>query len=95
VCTAFVVLAPSGKLFAEERVVTGVVFRTLTQTEIESYVATGEPLDKAGAYAIQGGAREFVVSLRGSRTNVVGLPMDELESVLRAAGVWREAPVSV
>ena len=52
---------------------------------------TGEPLDKAGGYAIQGGARAFVRELKGSLTNVVGLPMAEVEAALRAAGLWIEA----
>ena len=49
-------------------------FRPVTPDEIDSYVATGEPLDKAGAYAIQGGAGAFVEGLTGSRANVIGLP---------------------
>ena len=54
--------------------VSEVRFRRLTSDEIDAYVATGEPLDKAGAYAIQGGAGAFVEGLTGSRTNVIGLP---------------------
>jgi septum formation protein len=46
-------------------------------------VGTGEPLDKAGAYAVQGGARAFVRQVRGSYSNVVGLPMDEVAALLR------------
>jgi len=90
VCTAFAVVAPDGVAFASDVVVTEVTFRALSPDEIRAYVQTGEPLDKAGAYAIQGGAKEFVVSIDGSLTNVIGLPMDEVERALRAAGVWRE-----
>lgn len=54
---------------------TDVTFRTLTDEEIASYVATGETADKAGAYAIQGGAHGFVRSLDGDYDNVVGLPV--------------------
>ena len=55
--------------------------------EIEAYVATGEPFDKAGAYAIQGGAAPFVRRVIGSYTNVVGLPIDEVCDLLERAGV--------
>jgi septum formation protein len=91
VCTAFSVVDPTGSVFGEDAVVTAVAFRTLELDEIRAYVTSGEPLDKAGAYAIQGGARDFVRSLRGSLSNVIGLPMAEVEAVLRAAGLWREA----
>lgn len=59
-----------------EACVTRVCFRALDPAEIESYVATGEPLDKAGAYAIQGGAAAFVDSVDGPRDNVIGLPLE-------------------
>lgn len=61
---------------------TTVKFRDLGDAEIAAYVATGEPMDKAGAYAIQGGAAKFVTETRGSYTNVVGLPVDELRALL-------------
>jgi septum formation protein len=61
---------------------TEVVFRTLETAEIEAYVATGEPMDKAGAYAIQGGAAHMVRAINGSYTNVVGLPLCELYEAL-------------
>lgn len=89
VATAFALVDPRGGVFAENVVVTRVVFRRLDASEIATYVATGEPFDKAGAYAIQGGAGRFVTEVRGSRSNVVGLPMDEVESALRSAGLWR------
>jgi len=63
-------------------VVTQVVFRSLEDAEIEDYIATGCPLDKAGAYAIQGGAAHMVRSINGSYTNVVGLPLCELHEAL-------------
>ena len=90
VCTAFALIEPSGRVFAEHAEVTAVVFRRLECEEIRSYVTTGEPLDKAGAYAIQGGAGDFVRSIRGSLSNVIGLPMERVERVLRSAGLWRE-----
>jgi septum formation protein len=65
---------------------TEVSFRVLSDEEIAAYVATGEPMDKAGAYAIQGGARKFVSSFRGSWSNVVGLPLEQLEKALQENG---------
>lgn len=61
---------------------TSVRFRELTDEEIAAYVSTGEPMDKAGAYAIQGGAAGFVESVNGSWSNVVGLPMEMLRERL-------------
>jgi septum formation protein len=54
--------------------------------EIRAYVATGEPLDKAGAYALQGRGRRFVAEIAGSESNVIGLPLDETLDLLREAG---------
>jgi len=59
----------------------------LSDAQIDWYVATGEPLDKAGAYAIQGLAGAFVRHLRGSVSNVIGLPLAETLELLGAAGV--------
>ena len=66
-----------------EAVRTGVRFREISDAEIEAYVATGEPRDKAGAYAIQGGAGAFVDGYEGSRTNVIGLPVEKLTEMLK------------
>jgi septum formation protein len=64
-----------------------VTLRRLGAAEIERYVATGEPLDKAGAYAVQGRAAAFVSRLEGSYTGVVGLPLCETATLLARAGV--------
>jgi septum formation protein len=61
---------------------TDVRFRELTDDEIRAYVATGEPMDKAGGYAIQGGAKGFVETVEGSLSNVIGLPVERLASML-------------
>ena len=66
---------------------TAVTFRCLGTEEIDWYVRTGEPLDKAGAYGIQGRAAAFVSSISGSVSNVVGLPLAETIGLLRKAGV--------
>ena len=60
-----------------------VTFRALTRAEIAVYVAGGEPLDKAGAYAIQGGAAAFACHLAGSYSGVMGLPLFETAQLLR------------
>ena len=65
---------PNGAL-EWEAATTTVIFRALTDDEIKRYAQSGEPLDKAGAYAIQGRASAFVERIEGSPTNVVGLPM--------------------
>lgn len=67
---------------------TRVRFRALAPREVEDYVATGEPMDKAGAYAIQGGAARFVDELRGPQDNVVGLPMDVVRRLLTESGFF-------
>jgi septum formation protein len=64
-----------------------VEFAQLTDSQINAYVATGEPMDKAGAYAIQGLAARFVVNLNGSYSGVMGLPVYETANLLSACGV--------
>jgi septum formation protein len=60
-----------------------VTFRSLTAAEISEYVASGDPMDKAGAYGIQGAAAKFVSHIEGSLTNVIGLPMELFEKTLQ------------
>lgn len=67
--------------------VTDIHFRELSDAEIRSYIATGEPMDKAGAYGIQGGAALFVTHLNGDYFNVVGLPVCRLATILRGFGL--------
>ena len=67
-------------------VATRVKWRNLTKEEIVTYIQTGEPLDKAGGYGIQGGGKDFVVSFEGSFDNIVGLPVDEVISCLSELG---------
>ena len=66
---------------------TGVTFRDITPEEIDAYIATGEPMDKAGAYAIQGGAAPFVSALDGEYENVVGFPVAEVREMLSGFGM--------
>lgn len=66
---------------------TTVEFRRLTDAEIDEYVASGEPMDKAGAYAVQGQARRFVTRIDGAFDNVVGLPVALIQAMCRAGGI--------
>ncbi len=79
--------APAPALELDVVVATSVRFAALSPAEIAWYVATGEPLDKAGAYAIQGAGGAFVRGVEGSVSNVVGLPLAETVDLLRRAGV--------
>ena len=63
--------------------------RAIAPDEARAYAATGEPLDKAGGYAVQGEAGRFVHSISGLRSNVIGLPVEELAPVLAEFGVAR------
>lgn len=76
------------RLVHAQTVRTAVTFRPLDDATIERYVATGEGRDKAGAYAIQGGAASFVPRIEGSYSNVVGLPACEVAVVLASLGFW-------
>ena len=67
--------------------VTDIHFRELSDEEIRSYIATGEPMDKAGAYGIQGGAALFATRLEGDYYNVMGLPVCRLALILRSLGL--------
>jgi septum formation protein len=66
--------------------VTGVRFLTLSEQEIAAYIATGEPMDKAGAYAIQGRAARWIPRITGDYSNVVGLPLALVSTMLEASG---------
>ena len=76
VITGFVVCRATREIAMA--VTTRVGFRDLTESEIERYIATDEPFDKAGSYAIQGMGGALVAWLEGSYTNVVGLPLPEV-----------------
>lgn len=69
------------------QVVSRVTFRKMQTAEIEAYVSTGEPMDKAGAYALQGTGSAFVERIDGCFTNVIGLPIPHVVQLLRRAGV--------
>lgn len=85
VLTGVTVLSDAGQAQLCEE--TQVFFRTLTPREISAYVRTGEPMDKAGAYGIQGFGALFVEKLIGDYYNVMGLPLCRLGQLLRQAGI--------
>ena len=82
---------PGERVEATSHSVTEVRFCHLTERELESYLATGEWRERAGAYAIQGCAAAFVEEIRGDYTNVVGLPVPLLAAMLRERGQWPPA----
>ena len=81
VMTGVTVLHPGGYRSCTQ--VTQVHFRSLSREEIEAYVATKDPMDKAGAYGIQSGAAVFVEGIEGDYFNVVGLPVCRLHQMIR------------
>jgi septum formation protein len=80
-------LTRNGAILMEGIEVTQVRFRRLTAAEIATYVAGGEPMDRAGAYAIQGGAGAFIERIEGSYSNVAGLPMEVVTAALGKVGI--------
>ena len=81
VVTGICVVSPKKNL--DKSVISKVKIKPLTEKEIKDYIATGEPMDKAGAYAIQGKGSFMVRSFSGSKTNIIGLPLDELQTLLK------------
>ncbi len=92
VFTSVAVCGEAPGLPRERTVGTAVYFRELEADEIDYYVRSGDPFDKAGAYGIQGFAGSFVERLEGSYLNVVGLPLVELREELKQTGLfWNPA----
>ena len=88
VTTAVCVIAATG-VIQTRTCTTQVYFRELTEGEIKHYVAGGEPMDKAGAYAIQGGASRWADRIVGDYSNVVGLPLPLVTEILRSNGLLK------
>lgn len=85
VCVMF---EKDGKTVREKKVVgTEVFFRNACDDELKAYIATGEPMGKAGAYAIQGRGGNFVEKINGDWSNVVGLPVCTVTEMLEKAGI--------
>lgn len=87
VLTGYCIMSKTADRFFSETVTTDVTFKRLTTAEIEWYIHTDEPFDKAGAYAIQGLGTFLVKRVHGSYTNVVGLPVCEVIEFLIREGV--------
>ena len=83
-------ICADGKIFTDYDV-TEVFFGEMTAEEIKNYVATGEPLDKSGSYALQGGATKFIRKIHGDWSNVVGLPVYRLKKLAQSANINLEA----
>jgi len=86
VYTGVTVVDAQGRILSEADG-TDVHFEPMTDDDIRRYIATGEPMDKAGAYAVQGIAGLWIDQLRGSHTNVIGLPMTLTRRLLAQAGL--------
>ena len=87
VMTGWSLVKAPGTVIFQEIASSKIHFRPLTKTEIKNYVATNEPLDKAGAYAIQGEARSFIVKTEGLVSTVIGLPIEQVSEQLKKWGL--------
>ena len=87
VITAVCLISAPERVLAWRHETTSVTFRKLTNQEIESYVASGEPFDKAGGYAIQGLASRFVPRVEGCYFNVVGLPVPLVYEIVKSIAI--------
>ena len=87
VCTGMAIISPVVTRTWVET--TQVTFRELTDGEILDYIATGEPMDKAGAYGIQGKGALFITGINGDYYNVMGLPVCRLGVILREMGIMQ------
>jgi septum formation protein len=86
VLTGFSVVRTSANVVKSGLVESSVFFKVVSGDELEWYIGTEEPYDKAGGYAVQGRAASFVKEIRGSHTNVIGLPLSEVVAALKEVG---------
>jgi septum formation protein len=91
VFTGVAVLDVRSQRIFEDCVESRVTLHAAPRAELRAYAESGEPLDKAGAYAFQGRGRQLVAKVEGSETNVIGLPLEETLALLREAG-WQPGP---
>jgi len=87
VLTAVTLIASAGGAARHVLVESTVHMHDASRDDVVRYIATGESLDKAGAYALQGAGRRFVTAVEGSESNVIGLPIEETLALLKEAGV--------
>lgn len=90
VMTGIAVTWSDGRPARSQVVTSHVEMRAATRAEIIEYVAVGESLDKAGGYALQGEGSRFIIGVQGSRSNVIGLPLEETLALLAHAGLSQE-----
>ncbi len=83
IITGFTIIEKSENKIVSKAMETKVFFKDLTEKEIDDYVETGEPMDKAGAYAIQGLGGKLIEKTEGSYDNIIGLPVDEVVQILK------------
>jgi septum formation protein len=89
VITAFSIVKPKKEILHRETAESRVRIKTLAPWEIEGYIKTGEPMDKAGAYGAQGVGAFLIEEIKGSYTNVVGLPLSQLVDALTKLGTLK------
>jgi len=94
VITGFCIISPHGTTVHREAVYTRVKVKKMREGEIEAYIKTGEPFGKAGGYAIQAIGSFMIQSIKGSYTNVVGLPVYEVINAMIACGALRGFPLA-
>ncbi len=87
IITGFSIVHKSAGKIVSEAIEAKVYFRNLTESEIDEYISTGEPLDRAGGYAIQGGGAKFVEKIEGDYDTIVGLPVIEVVKALKEFGI--------
>ena len=92
VCTGLAVRRRRDRLALEAGVTSEVIFKPVDDATIDRYFSLVNPLDKAGAYAIQEGADLIIAGWRGSYTNIVGLPIEETKQILTRCGLCRDSP---
>ena len=92
VYTGIAVRRGCDRLAIDAGVASEVTFKVLNRTVIDRYLALVNPLDKAGAYAIQEGSELIIEGWRGSYTNIVGLPVEETKQILTRGGLYGESP---
>ncbi|OGI83132.1 septum formation protein Maf [Candidatus Nomurabacteria bacterium RIFCSPLOWO2_01_FULL_33_17] len=83
IITGFTIIEKSSGKLISKAVESKILLKNLTEKEIEDYIATGEPLDKAGAYAVQGLGANLIEKIEGDYSNILGLPVDEVLEALK------------
>ena len=89
VITGFAIVKGGEGVIVNDAVESSVIFKDISRDEMDWYIRTNEPYDKAGGYAVQGKASFFIKEIRGSYTNVIGLPLCEVVTALKKAGALR------